>query len=94
MQSAQKIEPGQEHAARAVAAFNRACQLTGLSNAELCRRLSPMMGRTTTMSRQTMAARRRGRQQVPLVAFLAACDVAELRPPLIFSLAADESTKP
>ena len=77
-----------------MAAFNRACQLTGLSNAELCRRLSPLMGRKTVLSRQTLAGWRRGRQQVPLVAFLAACDVAELTPPLIFSLAAETPEQP
>lgn len=79
-----------EHAVRAASAFNRACQLTGLSGAELCRRLAPMIGKRNVLSRQTMAAWRRGQQAVPLVAFLAACDLAGLRPPMIFALAAAE----
>jgi hypothetical protein len=83
-----------EHAYRAASAFNRACQLTGLSSAELCRRLAPMIGKRNVLSRQTVAAWRRGQQAVPLVAFLAACDLAGLRPPMIFALAAEESGQP
>jgi hypothetical protein len=79
-----------ERAVHAASAFNRACQLTGLSSAELCRRLGPMIGKRNALSRQTMAAWRRGQQAVPLVAFLAACDLAGLKPPMIFALAAEE----
>ena len=83
-----------EHAHRAASAFNRACQLTGLSSAELCRRLAPMIGKRNVLSRQTVAAWRRGQKAVPLVAFLAACDLAGLRPPMIFALAVEESGQP
>lgn len=79
-----------QHAVLAASAFNRACQLTGLSSSELCRRLAPMIGKRNVLSRQTIAAWRRGHQPVPLVAFLAACDLAGLRPPMIFALAAEE----
>lgn len=82
-----------EHAVRAASAFNRACQLTGLSSAELCRRLAPMIGKRNVLSRQTLSGWRRGQQPVPMVAFLAACDLAGLRPPMIFALAAEESVR-
>ncbi len=83
-QSAQNDGEGPEHAVRAAGAFNRACQLTGLSSAELCRRLPPMIGKQNVLSRQTLADWRKGRQPVPFVASLAARDLADLRPPLIF----------
>ena len=82
-----------EHAVRAAGAFNRACQLTGLSSAELCRRLAPMMGKRRVLSRQTLSGWRRGQRPVPMVAFLAACDLAGLRPPMIFALAAEEPVR-
>ena len=93
VRSAQNADQSRGHAIRAARAFNRACQLTGLSSAELCRRLPPMIGKQNVLSRQTLAAWRKGWQSVPLVAFLAACDLADLRPPLIFALAAEESTQ-
>jgi hypothetical protein len=93
VRSAHNLDQHDVHALRAAAAFNRACQLTGLSGAELCRRLAPMIGKTNVLSRQTMNAWRRGRRPVPLVAFLATCDLAGLRPPLIFSLAAEDSPR-
>jgi hypothetical protein len=72
---------------RAYRAFDRACQLTGLSSAELCRRLAPLIGKQNVLSRQTLSSWRWGRQSVPMVAFLAACDLAGLTPPMIFALA-------
>ena len=78
------------HRDRATRAFDRACQLTGLSSSELCRRLAPMIEKPHPISRQTLADWRRGRRSVPLVAFLATCELAELRPPMIFALAAEE----
>ncbi len=80
----------QAYGRSAARAFDRACQLTGLSNSELCRRLSQMLGRSTTLSRQTLTAWRRGVQPVPLAAFVAAADLARLRPPVIFALAAED----
>ena len=79
------------HFVRAARAFQRACQLTGLSGSELSQRLGPLMGKQKALSRQTLADWRQGRRAVPLVAFLAACELAELRPPMIFALAADEA---
>jgi len=76
--------------ARAARAFDRACQLTGLSRSELCRRLSQRLGRDNVLSRQTLAAWRRGEQGVPFAAFMAAADLAGLRPPVILALAAEE----
>ena len=76
--------------ARAARAFDRACQLTGLSRSELCRRLSQMLGRDNVLSRQTLAAWRCGEQAVPFGAFMAAADLAGLRPPVILALAAAE----
>ncbi len=81
---------GGAYATSAARAFDRACQLTGLSNSELCRRLSHKLDRKTTLSRQTLAAWRRGMQPVPLAAFIAAADLARLRPPVIFALAAED----
>ncbi len=78
------------HRIRATRAFERACQLTGLSSSALCRRLAPMIEKPRPISRQTLADWRRGRRSVPLVAFLAVCELAELRPPMIFALAAEE----
>ncbi len=78
------------HRVRAALAFNRACQLTGLSSAELCRRLAPMIEKPHPISRQTLADWRHGTRSVPLVAFLAACQLAQLRPPMIFALADDD----
>jgi transcriptional regulator with XRE-family HTH domain len=75
---------------RAARAFDRACQLTGLSRSELCRRLSQRLGRDNVLSRQTLAAWRRGEQPVPFAAFIAASDLAGLRPPVILALAAEE----
>ena len=74
----------------AARAFDRACQLTGLPSTELCRRLAVRLGRRTVLSRQTLTAWRRGRQAVPLAAFLAAADLAGIRPPVIFALSADD----
>lgn len=78
------------HRVRAPRAFERACQLTGLSSAELCRRLAPMLDKAHPISRQTLADWRHGARCVPLVAFLAACELAQLRPPMIFALADEE----
>jgi transcriptional regulator with XRE-family HTH domain len=78
------------YAVTAARAFDRACQLTGLSGAELSRQLSASLGRRTSLSRQTLTAWRRGSQSVPFSAFLAAADLARLRPPMIFALSADE----
>lgn len=63
----------------AARAFDRACQLTGLSNSELCRQLGVKLARRTVLSRQTLTAWRLGRRPVPLAAFLAVADLA--RPP-------------
>lgn len=78
------------HRVRATRAFDRACQLTGLSSAELCRRLAPMIEKPHPISRQTLADWRHGKRSVPLVAFLATCELANLRPPMIFALAEEE----
>ena len=75
---------------RAARAFDRACQLTGLSAAKLCRELSKRMDKGRTLSRQTLAAWRRGLQPVPLAAFIATAELAGLQPPVIFALAAEE----
>jgi hypothetical protein len=75
---------------RAARAFDRACQLTGLSAARLCRELSKRMDKDKTLSRQTLAAWRQGLQAVPLAAFIATAELAGLRPPVIFALAAEE----
>lgn len=82
------------HVVRAARAFQRACQLTGLSSSELARRLSPLIGKQKPLSRQTLADWRLGRRAVPLVAFLAACELAQLRPPMIFALAAEGASPP
>ena len=74
---------------RAARAFERACQLTGLPGTQLSRRLAEMIGKRSPMSRQTLADWRRGRRAVPLEAFLAACELAGLRPPMIFALAGE-----
>lgn len=81
------------HVQRAARAFDRACQLSGESNAELCRRLPALIGKRNVLSRQTLAAWRRGRRPVPMAAFLATCDLAGLRPPMIFDLAAEDSKR-
>jgi transcriptional regulator with XRE-family HTH domain len=78
------------YAVNAARAFDRACQLTGLSSSELCRRLGSRLAKKTRLSRQTLAAWRRGRQPVPFAAFLAVADLARLRPPAIFALSAEE----
>jgi hypothetical protein len=52
-----------EHSVGAFRAFDRACQLTGLSSAQLCRRLPPMMGKQNVLSCQTLSSWRRGRQR-------------------------------
>jgi hypothetical protein len=83
-----------QHSLRATMAFRRACQLTGLSGAELCRRLGPEIGKRSAISRQTLADWKRGRRAVPMVAFLAACELAGLRPPMIFALANQTSVEP
>ena len=75
---------------RAARAFDRACQLTGLSAAKLCRELSKRMDKERTLSRQTLSAWRHGLQPVPLAAFIATAELAGLRPPVIFALAAEE----
>jgi hypothetical protein len=79
-----------DYTLRAARAFNRACQLTGLSAAKLCRELSKRMDKERTLSRQTLAAWRQGLQPVPLAAFIATAELAGLRPPVIFALAAEE----
>ncbi len=71
---------------RAARAFDRACQLTSLSNSELCRRFTEMLGRRHLLSRQTLAAWRTGRQAVPLSAFVVAANLAGLRLRVIFAL--------
>lgn len=65
-------------------------RLTGLPGAEFCRRLGPMIGKEKTISGQTLAYWRQGRRPVPLVAFLAACELAGSGPPMIFALAVEE----
>jgi len=89
-QTAHESDRKMDHAIRAARAFDRACQLTGLSSVALCRQLAPMIGKPNALSRQTLLGWRRGKQPVPMAAFLAACDLAGLRPPLIFALAAEE----
>lgn len=79
------------HVMTAATAFDRACQLSGLSSAALCRRLPPLIGKDNVLSRQTLAAWRQGRRHVPMAAFLAASELAGLRPPMIFALAAKDS---
>jgi hypothetical protein len=79
-----------DYTLRAARAFDRACQLTGLSAAKLCRELSKRMDKHRTLSRQTLAAWRHGLQPVPLAAFIATAELAGLRPPVIFALAAEE----
>lgn len=79
-----------DYTLRAARAFDRACQLTGLSAAKLCRELSKRMDKGNTLSRQTLAAWRQGVQAVPLAAFIATAELARLRPPVIFALAAEE----
>ena len=72
--------------ARAARAFDRACQLTGLSNSELCRRFTEILRRPRLLSRQTLAAWRSGHQAVPLAAFVVAANLAGLRLRVIFAL--------
>jgi hypothetical protein len=48
------------------------------------------MDKEKTLSRQTLAAWRQGLQAVPLAAFIATAELAGLRPPVIFALAAEE----
>ena len=48
------------------------------------------MDKENTLSRQTLAAWRQGLQAVPLAAFIATAELAGLRPPVIFALAAEE----
>lgn len=84
------VAPAGSHAIQAARVFDRACQLTGLSSSELCRRLSPRLGRENVLSRQTLAAWRQGKQSVPLAAFMAAADLAGLRPPVILALATED----
>jgi hypothetical protein len=79
-----------DYTLRAARAFDRACQLTGLSAAKLCRELTKRMDKETTLSRQTLAAWRHGVQGVPLAAFIATAELAGLRPPVILALAAEE----
>jgi Pyridine nucleotide-disulphide oxidoreductase len=79
-----------EYTVRAARAFDRACQLTGLSAAKLCRELTKRMDKETSLSRQTLAAWRHGVQGVPLAAFMATAELAGLRPPVILALAAEE----
>ena len=79
-----------DYTLRAARAFDRACQLTGLPAAKLCRELSKRMNKERTLSRQTVAAWRRGVQAVPLAAFIATAELAGLRPPVILALAAEE----
>jgi len=71
---------------RASRAFDRTCQLTNLSNSELCRRFSRHLGRERMLSRQTLAAWRSGERAVPLSAFIAAASMAGLRLRVIFAL--------
>lgn len=71
---------------RASRAFDRTCQLTNLSNSELCRRFSRHLGRDRLLSRQTLAAWRSGERAVPLSAFIAAASMAGLRLRVIFAL--------
>jgi hypothetical protein len=79
-----------DYTLRAARAFDRACQLTGLSAAKLCRELTKRMDKEKTLSRQTIAAWRQGHQAVPLAAFIATAELAGLRPPVILALAAEE----
>ena len=79
-----------DYTLRAARAFDRACQLTGLSAAKLCRELTKRMDKERTLSRQTLAAWRHGLQAVPLAAFMATAELAGLRPPVILALAAEE----
>jgi len=79
-----------DYTARAARAFDRACQLTGLSASKLCRELSKRLDKERTLSRQTLAAWRHGVQAVPLAAFIATAELAGLRPPVILALAAEE----
>ncbi len=82
-----ELEGGEPHySERAARAFDRACQLTSLSNSELCRRFTEMLGRRHLLSRQTLAAWRTGRQAVPLAAFVVAANLAGLRLRVIFAL--------
>jgi len=48
------------------------------------------MDKERTLSRQTLAAWRRGAQAVPLAAFIATAELAGLRPTVILALAAEE----
>ena len=79
-----------DYTVRAARAFDRACQLTGLSASKLCRELTKRMDKETTLSRQTLAAWRHGVQGVPLAAFIATAELAGLRPPVLLALAAEE----
>jgi hypothetical protein len=48
------------------------------------------MDKGRNLSRQTLAAWRQGLQPVPLAAFIATAELADLRPPVILALAAEE----
>ena len=79
-----------DYTLRAARAFDRACQLTGLSAAKLCRELTKRMDKERTLSRQSLAAWHHGLQTVPLAAFIATAELAGLGPRAIFALAAEE----
>ncbi len=52
-----------------------------------------MIGKDNVLSRQTLAAWRHGSRHVPMAAFLAACDLAGLRPPMVFALATNDPAR-
>lgn len=84
---AQKRPKKSPHVQHAAVAFDRACQLGGRSGAALCRGISPALGKSNVLSRQTLAAWRGGSRLVPLAAFLAACELAGLKPSTVFAVA-------